>query len=143
MITAQKFTRYSNRQVTGRYVEQSTLRISRVLWPWQESRLVVFTALLASMDYFSTITFLQFSNKNVYEAGVLASRVLDAGGYAGLFLMDIFAVGTLLLIAMGVRRLYLNKGLNEIARAAFVFLLVPYVFTTSIAVCNNLIIAFL
>ena len=127
----------------GKSFERCVIRISESLWPWPERRLAVMVAVLAFMDYASTIGFLKLGGGKAYEAGILASRALGTGGLAGLLLTDIAAVGTLLLAALCIRQFCLRTGLGRYARAAFILMLLPYAMAAAGAVCNNLAIILL
>jgi hypothetical protein len=117
-------------------------RLSKMVWPWPEARLLIAVGILAGLDYLSTLAFLHFSaGKNVYEAGVFASRALRAGGCFGLLIMDVAIVGALMLTAICLRKECLKKGLTGFARLAFTLLLLPYAATAAVAVVNNIIIA--
>jgi len=123
-----------------RYVEV----VSRSLWPWQESRLLVIVGCLAALDYVSTYAVLELSgNKYVCEGGPLANWALQMGGFTGLFLLDIAAVTTLLLAAVFIKYLHSKFGFKGFGRAAFVVFLVPYVVITTAAVYNNIALTFL
>ena len=118
--------------------------VSRYLWPWQESRLLAFVSLLAALDYISTYSALELSgNANVYEGGLLAGWALQMGGFGGLFLVDIVAVGTLLLTAVTIRFLYSKFGFKGFGRTALVVLLVPYFVATMSAVFKNIALTFI
>jgi len=59
-----------------RYVEA----VSRSLWPWRESRLLVLVLLLAVLDYVSTYAALELSGRmDGYEGGPLASWAPENG----------------------------------------------------------------
>ncbi len=125
---------------TERYVEA----VSRLLWPWGESRLLALVGLLVMLDYLSTFAALEFSgNKYLYEGGILANRALQMGGFAGLFLFNIFIISALLLTALTIRFLHFKFGFEGFGRAAFVVMLVPYVVVTMAAIFNNVLLTFL
>ena len=115
-------------------------RLSRYLWPWREAWLMRLAALLAVLDYLSTYALLELSHKPyVYEQGPLAHWALQAGGYTGLLLMDVLAVGTISLLAVASRTLYSRFGFNGFARAAYVAFLFPYTVAALLATANNLV----
>jgi len=123
-----------------RYVEA----VSRSLWPWGETRLLALVGFLAMLDYVSTYAVLELSgNKYVYESGPLASWALQIGGFTGLFLFDMAAISTLLLIAVFIRSLHSKFGFKGFGRTSFVVVLVPYVVITMAAVFNNIVLTFL
>ena len=118
--------------------------MSRALWPWRGSRLLVLVSLLVVLDYVSTYAVLELSGKTyVYEGGPLASWALQRGGFTGLFIADIAAASALLLVAIAIRFLYSRFGFKGFGQAAFVVILVPYVVVTIAAVFNNIVLTFL
>lgn len=118
--------------------------VSRVLWPWRESRLVVLVALLALLDYATTYAALELSGKGyIEEGGVLAGWALRIGGLGWLFLVDMGAVIALSIAATTARFLCFKLGFGGFGRAAFVVLLVPYAVVAVAAVVNNLVMTFL
>ena len=123
------------------YVE----RASRWLWPWRESRLLIIVALFAVLDFASTYAALEMSRYGslIYESGALAGWALGVGGFEGLFLFDVVAVTTLLMVAITVRFLFFQFRLKGFARATFVILLVPYIIATGFAITNNVLLALL
>jgi len=124
--------------------EQYVEVVSRFLWPWRESWLLLLVGLLAILDYISTYTLLKLSGKMaIYEGGALASRALQIDGFRGLFLMNITAVSALSLTAVTTRFLYTKFGFKGFGRTAFVILLVPYAVVAAAAIINNLLILFL
>jgi hypothetical protein len=123
----------------GRYVE----RLSRFLWPWRERWLLLVVGSLAILDFTSTYILLELSRRNdVYESGLLAIWALDRGGFPFLFLIDIVAAVVLALAAMTARYLYIKRGYKGYGRAAFVFLLAPYIIIAPIAIVNNISLLF-
>jgi hypothetical protein len=119
-------------------------RLSRFLWPWRESRLLILAYFLALLDYVSTYAALELSgNKYVYEGGKLASWALQKGGFAGLFLFDVVALTALFIIAVSIRSLYSKFNFNGFGRAGFVVVLVPYVVITMAVVFNNVLLTFI
>ena len=125
---------------TERYVEA----VSRSLWPWGESRLLALVGLLVMLDYLSTFAALELSgNKYLYEGGPLANWALQMGGFAGLFLFNIFIISALLLTALTIRFLHFKFGFEGFGRAAFVVMLAPYVVVTMAAIFNNVLLTFL
>lgn len=120
-----------------RYVEAA----SRRLWPWRETWLLVVVALLAGLDFLSTLAFLHFTGKGyAYEQGVLAQWALREGGLPVLFLVDLGVVLLVALIALGVRSLYRRYGFKGFGRAAFVVVLLPYAIMAVAAVINNVVL---
>jgi len=123
-----------------RYVEL----MSKSLWPWRESLLIILVGFLAMLDYVSTYAFLELSgNNNVYESGLIARWALDVNGFKGLLLVDILAVTTLIIIAISVRFIYTKFGFRGFGRAAFVVVLTPYVIVTMAVIYNNVVLTFL
>jgi hypothetical protein len=117
--------------------------ISRLLWPWSETRLMAMCALLALLDYISTYGFLQLSgNRFLFEGGMLAGWALKKGGFPTLFFIDAAALISLLLLAFSSRFLYSKFGFRGFGRGAFVFLLVPYVVITMAVIFNNVALTF-
>jgi hypothetical protein len=122
-----------------RYVEAT----SRLLWRWREPWLLAFAVFMALMDYASTYAILALSGKSYFnEAGSLASWALEKGGFAGLFLADLAAISAISLTAITLRFILFRSGFRGFGRAAFVFLLVPYVVMAMVAVVNNLILTY-
>jgi len=94
-------------RASERYIEV----VSRFLWPWRESWLLLLVGLLAILDYISTYTLLKLSGEMaIYEGGALASRALQIDGFRGLFLMNITAVSALSLAVVTTRFLYTKFG---------------------------------
>ena len=127
-----------------RKLERPLEKASRFLWPWDESKLILFICLLAVLDYVSTFAALELSTNNqISEAGLLAKWALETGGFLGLFLVDAGAIGTLLLLAIGIRALYRKIGFPGFGRTGFVFLLIPYSVIIMGIVINNVLLTFL
>lgn len=127
-----------------RRAEGRVAAVSRVLWPWRESRLVVLVGLLALLDYITTCAALELSGKGyVEEGGMLAGWALRVGGLGWLFLVDIGAVIALSIAAITARFLCIKFGFEGFGRAAFVVLLVPYAVVAFAAVVSNLVLTFL
>lgn len=127
-----------------RRVEGRVAAVSRVLWPWRESRLVVLVGLLALLDYATTCAALELSGKgHIEEGGMLAGWALRIGGLGWLFLADLGAVIALSIAAITARILCFKFGFQGFGRAAFVVLLVPYAVVAFAAVVNNLVLTFL
>lgn len=121
----------------GQYVE----RLSRLMWPWRETWLLVVVGSLFVFDYVSTYAVLELSGKtDVYESGRLASWALERGGFPFLFLVDVVAASVFSIAALVSRYLYTKKGFRGYGRAAFVFLLMPYVVMAVFAIVNNIIV---
>ena len=115
-------------------------RLSRYIWPFRETWLLVVVGSLFVLDYISTHIALQ--NANNYEDGPLAGWALRTGGFGLLFLIDVVAAGMFSLMAMLARYLYRKFGFPGYGRAAFIMLLAPYVVRTTIVVINNFILGF-
>jgi uncharacterized membrane protein (DUF485 family) len=121
-------------------LEKPIEKVSRLIWPWQESKLVLFVSLLAIMDYVSTFAALKLSRNNqVYESGLLAKWALATGGFPKLFFVDAAAIGALILIAIGVSSIYSRLGHPGYRRTAFIFLLLPYAVFIIVVVINNIV----
>jgi hypothetical protein len=98
---------------------------------------------LAILDFSSTYFLLELSNKNnAFESGIMAVWALDRGGFSFLFVFDIVAATVLSLAAFGAKYLFFKRGFKSYGRAAFVFLLAPYVIIATVAIINNLILLF-
>lgn len=127
-----------------RRAERHVEAVSRFLWRWPLPWLVGFVALVALLDYASTYAVLELSGKRyLNEGGPLASRALERWGFGGLFLADVAAVIAISLAAFIVRLIFLRLGFKGFARAAFVFLLIPYAVMALVAVVNNMVLAYL
>jgi hypothetical protein len=127
-----------------RKLERPFEKFSRFLWPWAESKLILFVSLLAVLDYVSTFAALELSGNNqISEAGLLAKWALETGGFLKLFLVDAGAIGTILFLAIGVRALYRKWGFPGFGRTGFVFLLIPYAVIIMGIVINNIILTFI
>ncbi len=121
----------------GKYTE----KISRFIWPWRESSLLIVAGCLCLVDFLTTYILLALTGRNdVYESGLIASRALAAGGFPFLLVVDIIAVAVLSLLAFVARLFYVKRGLQDYGRAAFVFILIPYVFVTAVVIINTIII---
>jgi hypothetical protein len=123
----------------GRHAE----KLSRIIWPAPEKWLIALVGLLALLDFTSTYLVLNMGNPNIYESGLFAAWALDSGGFFFLLLLDIAAAVVLSTLAFVARYVYRKRGLPDYGRAAFVFLLAPYVVITVVAVINNVIMFFL
>jgi len=127
-----------------RTLERPFEKLSRILWPWSESKLVLFISLMAILDYISTYTALELSRNNqVAEVGLVAKWALQTGGSSELFFVEMTAMVVLILLAMGARLLYTRLGFPGFGRTAFVFLLIPYALIIIAVVFNNILVAFL
>lgn len=127
-----------------RRAEKYMERISWLLWPWAERKLLFFVSAAAALDYASTYTVLELSGKRyLNEGGPLARWALEKGGFGGLFLADLAAVLAIVTVALILRYLLLKAGFEGFGRAALVFLLVPYGLMALVAVFNNLVLAFI
>ena len=121
----------------GRYAE----KLSRFVWPWPESRLLVMVFVVAISDFLSTYLVLTFKN-NAYESGSVAQWALDKGGFFLLLGVDLMVAGVLSLAAIGIRSFYARIKVQGYGRAAFVFILIPYACFAAFAVANNIILLF-
>jgi len=65
------------------------------------------------------------------------------GGFSRLFWIDAIAVVGLMLLAINSRFLYSKFGFRDFGRAAFIFILVPYVVLTMAAIFNNVLLTFI
>jgi len=120
----------------GKYVE----RISRFIWPWREYRLLVVAGCLCLLDFVTTYILLGMTGRNdVYESGLIASRALATGGFPFLLAVDIIAMVVLSLLAFVARLFYVKRGLEDYGRAAFVFILIPYIVVTAVVIVNTVI----
>jgi hypothetical protein len=127
-----------------RKLERPMEAVSRVLWPWPESKLIFYVCLAALMDFSSTFALLTFSrNGQVAEAGLIAKWALQTGGFTRLFLIDAGMIGALILLALGLRALYNRLGFRGFGRTALVFLLIPYFVIIMAVVYNNILLSFL
>jgi hypothetical protein len=127
-----------------RSLERPAEALSRALWPYPESRLIFYVVLLAVLDYVSTFAALELSgNRHISEAGLLAKWALHSGGFAGLLLVDIVSIGTIICVAIGIRSLYRKLGFNGFGRAAYVFALIPYFISMMAVVPNNVLLTFI
>jgi len=123
----------------GHYAE----KLSRILWRWPELRLLIVVGVLIIMDFASTYALLGLNkSQDVYESGRLAFWALERGGFPLLFIVDITAAVILSLAALIARRLYIKHGFTGYGRAAFVFILAPYIIVTVLAVTNNISLQF-
>lgn len=121
--------------------ESTVERLSRRVWPWREAWLARSVAILSALDFLSTYTLLELTNKRyVYESGPMARSALETGGFQALLVADVLAVGILWLLAAGARIAYSRFGYHGYARAAYVAMLLPYVAVASFATVNNLVL---
>ena len=124
-------------------LERPIEKFSRLIWPWQESKLILLVALLAVADYISTFMALRLSaNHQVSELGLLANWALTSGGFAQLLMVDAAAIGAFILLAIGVRALYNRFGFPGFARSAFIFIFVPYTVIIVPVIINNVFLTF-
>ena len=80
------------------------------------------------------------SNKtNAYERGILASRALQIDGFRGLLIMNLVAVATICLVAIGARLLYSRFGYHGYARVGFIAAILPYTLAAFLAAVNNVV----
>jgi hypothetical protein len=118
--------------------------ISRFLWPWRERWLWLVVGLLAILDFTGTYILLDLSGKNnVYESGRVAIWALKIGGFPFLLLVDLIAAIVLSLAAFLARYLYNKHGFKGYGRAAFIFILAPYIIVTAVAIVNNFVLLFI
>ncbi|MCX6013331.1 MAG: hypothetical protein NTV30_07980 [Chloroflexi bacterium] len=122
-------------------LEKRIERISMILWPWKEWKLAALVSVLIMLDFTSTF-FMLTKNENVAEGGLLAGWALKAGGFAGLFLVDICVISFLIGSAFILRRFINRNSFEASGRAFFVVLLVPYVVSTFTAIFNNIVLTF-
>jgi hypothetical protein len=126
-----------------RRFEQPLVKVSRVLWPWSEAKLLRYVILLAFLDYLSTYAFLRVrSSDQVVEGGPVAGWALRTGGFGRLFIVDAVIILALILLAIAVRLIYARSGFRGLGRAGFVFMLIPYFAVTLAVVYNNVLLAF-
>jgi hypothetical protein len=116
---------------------------SRFLWPWRESRLIIFVIIGAALDYLSTYVAFKFGGDKVSEAGLIAKWGLQTGGFIKLLVIDLGLIGGLLLLSIGVRYLYNKLGLPGYGRAVFVLVLIPYAALILAVIFNNIFVSFL
>jgi len=136
-------TRFERYREIDRGLGRHAEKVSRFLWPWQERRLFLVVGLLAVLDFTSTYTLLELSRRSdVYESGLVAIWALDRGGFPLLLLVDIIAALIMSLSALIARHLYSRHGFPGYGRAAFVFLLAPYIIIAAVAVINNIVLLF-
>jgi hypothetical protein len=117
---------------------------ARLLWPYSESKLIFYVVVMAIMDFVSTFIALALSgNDQIGEAGLLARWALRTGGFPRLLLADIVLIGTLVCLAICSRAFYKRAGFAGFGKAAFIFLLVPYLVVIMGVVINNTLLTFL
>ncbi len=142
LVITKDIIRWTIRRDRG--LERHAVVVSRWLWPWRESKLIILVGCLAVLDYISTYAFLTLSpNNNVYESGLIASWALQKDGFRGLLLADILAVITVFAVAISARFIYVKSGFAGFGRAAFVVMLTPYVIVTMAVISNNIVLTFL
>ena len=126
-----------------RKLERPIEKVSRLIWPWQESKLLLFVSLMAVLSFISTFSALKFNGKyGVFESGWIAKWALGIGGFPELFLVYAVTIGVLILIAIGIRAFYNRLGFPGFARSAFVFIFVPYPVIIIPVIINNILHAF-
>ncbi|MFC1992869.1 hypothetical protein ACFLV3_03555 [Chloroflexota bacterium] len=131
-------------RIRDRAFDKHAKVISKFLWPWRESKLVIFVYSVAFLDFASTYALLDLSgNKYVYEGGPLASWALARGGFPMLFFIDFIAASLLILIAAIGRLGYYKFGFEGFGRAAFTVTLVPYMVVTMAVIFNNVALTFI
>jgi len=127
-----------------RGLEKHFVRLSKMLWPWREAKLIIVTGCLTILDFASTYAFLRLRpGTDVYESGALAAWALHNGGFAGLFVFDVLAVSIISGLALLVRYVVTKVGFAGYGRAAFVLMLTPYVIVTMAVIFNNIVITFI
>ena len=142
LVITKDIIRWTIRRDRG--LERHAVVVSRWLWPWRESKLIILVGCLAVLDYISTYAFLTLSpNNNVYESGLIASWALQKDGFKGLLLADILAVITVFAVAISARFIYVKSGFAGFGRAAFVVMLTPYVIVAMAVIFNNIVLTFL
>jgi len=125
-------------------LERFIVAFSTKLWPFRESTLVLYVIILSALDYLSTFIALELSgNSQIRESGLLAKWALEMGGFLGLFVMDVTAIGMLICLAIGAKALYRKRGFEGLGHAAFVFLLMPYFILIWGVIANNIIVSFI
>jgi hypothetical protein len=117
-------------------------KISRAIWPINETWLFAVAGLIMLLDFSST-WFALSRNTNIGEVGLLAGWALETGGYPLLFLVDLVSIGLIGLLASAARYLFRRSGYQGYGRAAFIFIFVPYIIWTSLVVINNLVLGLL
>ena len=136
-------TRVQRANEQDRKLEKPIEKVSRLIWPWPESKLIQFVSLLAMLDFLSTFAALRFNlSHQVYEVGPMAKWALAIGGFPILLVVDAAVIGVLILFATAVRTLYTRSGFPGFGRTAFVFFFVPYAVIILPVVFNNIINTF-
>ena len=136
-------TRLKKANEQDRKLEKPIEKVSRLIWPWPESKLIQFVCILAAMDYASTFAALHFNfSHQVYEFGPLAKWALTLGGFPELLVIDIAVISFLILFASLARALYIRSGFPGFGRSAFVFIFVPYAVVMLPIIFNNIISTF-
>ncbi len=136
-------TRLKKANEQDRKLEKPMERVSRLLWPWPESKLIQFVSLLAMLDFLSTFAALHFNlSHQVFEMGPMAKWALSAGGFPALLAVDTAVIGALILFATAVRAWYTRSGFPGFGRTAFVFFFVPYAVIMLPVVFSNIINTF-
>ncbi len=142
LVITKDIIRWTIRRDRG--LERHAVVVSRWLWPWRESKLIILVGCLAVLDYISTYAFLTLSpNNNVYESGLIASWALQKDRFRGLLFADILAVITVFAVAISARFIYVKSGFAGFGRAAFVVMLTPYVIVIMVVIFNNIVLTFL
>ena len=136
-------TRIKRAHERDKKLERPIEKVSRAIWPWRESNLILFVTLLAVADYVSTFMALRLSaNHQISELGLMANWALSLGGFAQLLLVDAVAIGIFILLALGVRALFNKFGFPGYARTAFIFVFVPYTVIIVPIIINNVFLTF-
>ena len=136
-------TRIKRAHERDKKLERPIEKVSRAIWPWRESKLILFVTLLAVADYVSTFMALRLSaNHQISELGLMANWALSLGGFAQLLLVDAVAIGIFILLALGVRALFNKFGFPGYARTAFIFVFVPYTVIIVPIIINNVFLTF-
>jgi len=137
-------TRYEESIKREQKLQRPIEAFARLLWPYSESKLIFYVVVMAIMDFVSTFIALALSgNDQIGEAGLLARWALRTGGFPRLLLADIVLIGTLVCLAICSRALYKRAGFAGFGKAAFIFLLVPYLVVIMGVVVNNTLLIFL
>ena len=144
ILFAKQWDRLEKRIERERRLDKPLYTLSRVLWPYTESKLVFYVCILAVLDYLSTFSALELSgNSQVAEEGLVAKWALQSGGFPKLILTDLFSISILISLALGVKFLYVKNGLKGFGRAAFVSFLITYFVFIFGVVVNNVLVTFL
>lgn len=135
---------FRKNQARERSLDRPLEKISRVLWPYPEVKLIFYVCVLAVLDFLSTFVALALSGDNrISEAGLIAKWALQTGGFFKLLAVDAAVISGLILLAIGSKFIYTKLGLKGFGRAAFAFMLVPYFIFIMGVVVNNVVVVFM